>query len=151
MATPFEDIIDMAMGNMKDYKLDAIYKTDPDLFEDIMTQHVIRGSIQFESCMQSLDFDLSAKQFNSTLTMSEIVILSDLAILDWYTYELNDVLEFKEPLRDSDFNRYSTGQNIRPRQEEIDNKRRRIKQNITNYLFNEDNILSAFQEGMGYV
>ena len=45
-----------------------------------------------------------------------------------YTDQINDVLEFKEPLRDVDFNRFATGQNLKPRQAYLEELRRKAKQ-----------------------
>ena len=53
----------------------------------------------------------------------------------WYTDQINDVLEFKEPLSDVDFKRLATGQNLKPRQAYLQELRRKVKQDATNYQF----------------
>ena len=43
--------------------------------------------------------------------------------------------QFKEPLRDVDFNRFATGQNLKLRQSYLEELRRKVKQDATNYQF----------------
>ena len=60
------------------------------------------------------------------------------------TIEINDVLEFKEPLSDVDFKRLATGQNLKPRQNYLAELRRKVKQDATNYQFMHINQLPYF-------
>ena len=62
----------------------------------------------------------------------------------WYTDQLQDVLEFKEPLRDVDFNRFATGQNLKLRQSYLEELRRKAKQDATNYQFLHINDIPYF-------
>ena len=66
----------------------------------------------------------------------------------WYTDQLQDVLEFKEPLRDVDFNKFASGQNLKPRQAYLEELRRKAKQDATNYQFQHLASLPYFKEGL---
>lgn len=135
MATSFDKIIDQALITIRDYSLDDIYENDPPLFYQIFTGYIIRGLPKFETCMKPLTYDLQAQEFSSDFDLFEINIIANWAVISWYEDNLQDVLEFKEPLRDVDFNKYSTGQNLRPRQEYLTRLRNVTKQDTTNYLF----------------
>jgi len=133
MGTPFSDIIDMAMTGIRDYKLDSVYENDPETFEKILIGWLLKSIPKFTGCLQSLAYDTTTQTFSSTLVSKEIDILADLTQITWYIAELQDVLEFKETLRDSDFNRYSTGQNLKPRQNYIEAMREKYNQDVADY------------------
>lgn len=139
MGTPLNIIIDRAMITINDYKLDDVYKTDPNTFTTILEGYMVRGLSKFDACLKPLDYNLDTHEFNVDLDMYEIDIIASWTVIEWYEGELQDVLEFKEPLRDVDFNKYSTGQNLRPRQDYIKELRIKVKQDASNYqLMNID-------------
>ena len=136
MATSFDSVIDMALVIIRDYKLDALYESDANAFKTLLEGYMLKGLPKFEvSCMKSLTYNTETKTFDEDLTNVEIDILSDWTVIMWYTDQLNDVLEFREPLRDVDFNRFATGQNLKPRQAYLEELRRKAKQDATNYQF----------------
>ena len=83
----------------------------------------------------SLAYNLETRTFERELSDVEIDIISDWTVIMWYTDQINDVLEFKEPLSDVDFKRLATGQNLKPRQAYLQELRRKAKQDATNYQF----------------
>ncbi len=136
MATSLDSVIDMALITMRDYKLDALYESDEEAFKTVLEGYMLKGLPKFEvSCMKSITYNTDTKEFDEDLTSIEIDIISDWTVIMWYTDQINDVLEFKEPLRDVDFNRLATGQNLKPRQAYLEELRRKAKQDATNYQF----------------
>lgn len=145
MATSFDSVIDMALIIIRDYKLDSLYQNSPEDFNLVLQGYMLKGLPKFEvSAMKSLDYNLETKTFNEDLSNIEIDIISDWTVIMWYTDQLQDVLEFKEPLRDVDFNRFATGQNLKPRQAYLEELRRKVKQDTTNYQFQYINDLPYF-------
>ena len=145
MATSFDSVIDMALIIIRDYKLDSLYQNSPEDFNLVLQGYMLKGLPKFEvSAMKSLDYDLETKTFNEDLSSIEIDIISDWTVIMWYTDQLQDVLEFKEPLRDVDFNRFATGQNLKPRQAYLEELRRKVKQDTTSYQFQYINDLPYF-------
>lgn len=134
MATDFDTVLDTMMVTIRDYKLDNLYDTEPTLFYQILENYMIRGIPKFKECLKSLEYDKSSRTFLSELDMYEVDVVADWGVIEWYTAELQDVLEFKEALNDSDFKRYSTGQNLRPRQDYLNGLREKVKQDSTEYL-----------------
>lgn len=143
MATSFDSVIDMALVIIRDYKLDALYDTDA--FNLILQGYMLKALPKFEvSCVKSLAYDLENRTFIEELDSIEIDIISDWTVIMWYTDQLQDVLEFKEPLRDVDFNRFATGQNLKLRQSYLEELRRKAKQDATNYQFLHINDIPYF-------
>lgn len=136
MATSFDSVIDMALIIIRDYKLDALYETDVEDFNLVLQGYMLKGLPKFEvSSIKPLSYDLETRTFDEDLDTIEIDIISDWTVIMWYTDQLQDVLEFKEPLRDVDFNRFATGQNLKLRQSYLEELRRKVKQDATNYQF----------------
>ena len=145
MATSFDSVIDMALIIIRDYKLDALYETDATSFKQVLQGYMLKGLPKFEvSSIKSLEYNLANREFVEDLDDVEIDIISDWTVIMWYTDQLQDVLEFKEPLRDVDFNRFATGQNLKPRQAYLEELRRKVKQDTTNYQFQYINDLPYF-------
>lgn len=136
MATSFDSVIDMALIIIRDYKLDALYQEDAGSFNLVLQGYMLKGLPKFEvSCVDSLAYNLETRTFERELSDVEIDIISDWTVIMWYTDQISDVLEFKEPLSDVDFKRLATGQNLKPRQAYLQELRRKAKQDATNYQF----------------
>lgn len=145
MATSFDSVIDMALIIIRDYKLDQLYESDAESFNLILQGYMLKALPKFAvSCVKSLAYDLDNKTFIEELDDIEIDIISDWIVIMWYTDQLQDVLEFKEPLRDVDFNRFATGQNLKLRQSYLEELRRKAKQDATNYQFLHINNIPYF-------
>ena len=106
---------------------------------------MLKGLPKFEvSSIKSLEYNLTNREFVEDLDDIEIDIISDWTVIMWYTDQIQDVLEFKEPLSDVDFKRLATGQNLKPRQAYLQELRRKAKQDATNYQFMHMNELPYF-------
>lgn len=145
MATSFDSVIDMALIIIRDYKLDALYDSDENSFKQVLQGYMLKGLPKFEvSSIKSLEYNLTNREFIEDLDDIEIDIISDWTVIMWYTDQIQDVLEFKEPLSDVDFKRLATGQNLKPRQAYLQELRRKAKQDATNYQFMHMNELPYF-------
>ena len=145
MATSFDSVIDMALIIIRDYKLDALYDSDENSFKQVLQGYMLKGLPKFEvSSIKSLEYNLTNREFVEDLDDIEIDIISDWTVIMWYTDQIQDVLEFKEPLSDVDFKRLATGQNLKPRLAYLQELRRKAKQDATNYQFMHMNELPYF-------
>lgn len=99
MATSFDSIIDVAMITIRDYKLQATYKDDIETFRTILSGYIVRGVPKFQACLKPLTYQLSTQEFDADFDIYEIDILASWTVISWYEDQLQDVLEFKEPLR----------------------------------------------------
>lgn len=110
MTTPFSDVFDQFLSKITDSQLLSIPQVD---LEGIMTNYLKSSITRFRKCKQNLnDYDLVLQQFNITLTIDEIEILSN-----WMTYEyLNqNVLRIellKQSLSSKDYAQYSQANHL---------------------------------------
>lgn len=132
MATPFEDVIDLALVRIQDYKLNKLYQT-PILWQDYLNGFLINAISEFRNCKQSLEYDLVALTFNSNLTNYEIAILASWFVYYWFEREVNNVEQFNEHLTDTDFKHYSEAQNLKEKSLYKDKSREIAMQKMEDY------------------
>lgn len=148
MATTFNDIIDMALITIKDYKLDELYSTSQANFETITEGFLLRGLPKFNTCRQSLDYDLNTKSFVSTFTPLEISILSDLWVEEWFEYQVNNVTQFNGKMTTNDFKHYSEAENLKQKSEYLDKLREKRSQEMTNYDYGDGSMWTNWANGI---
>lgn len=135
--TNYSEIFELFLAGIKDYQIDQLYKVSSTSAEAYMKPFLIKGLINFNKCKQDLENrNDSTKLFNTTLTTEEKVILSNLMIIEWLTKEVNDILQMKLHLQDSDFKTYSEAQNLKEKRELLNNTREVIDKQITQYGYN---------------
>ena len=83
MSTSFDQVIDLALVTVDDYKLVKLYNQSQEGFQKWCDGFLLSAIPNFFQCRQSLDYDLSTRQFVSELTNVEISILADLWIIEW--------------------------------------------------------------------
>lgn len=131
MATSYNDIIDLALISIQDYKLDKLYKISEDSFRMYMTGFLIRAIPNFDNSKP----DLSKKDdetgfFEADLNMYEEDILADWTVIKWLDKEINDVRQITGMLQNkNEAHRYSEANlmkekvNMREvKREEVDRK-----------------------------
>ncbi len=137
MGTPFSDVFDMFLTNVKDYKIDELYEissTPGSHFFNYLEGFLFRALPNFTNCIKNLDdIDDVTKSFNEELTSLEKNILSDLMAYEWFLREVNDVTQFNLTLTDTDFKHFSEAQNLREKQEKADRMREMYEQKMTVY------------------
>ena len=107
MPTSFDQVIDLALVTVDDYKLVKLYNQSQQGFQKWCDGFLLSAIPNFFQCRQSLDYDLTARQFVSELTNTEISILADLWIIEWVNnissliqkYILQNLLNCWETLR----------------------------------------------------
>ena len=133
MSTSFEEVIDMALLTIKDYKLDEIYTENNTAFSAITEGFLLRGLPQFYNCKTDLSYDLTNKTFNNTLKPLEISILADLWIEQWLRNQINNVSQLQNKMSPTDFKHYSEAENLKQKSEYLDKIREKYKQEMLEY------------------
>lgn len=133
MATTFDEVIDMALTNIQDYKLNKLYKDNKDNFKTITQSFLIKGLPNFTNCKTSLTYDLEKKTFTNTLSPQEISILSDLWIFEWFAWHIQNVTQFENKMTPSDFKHYSESANLKEKSEYLDRLREKHNQKMVDY------------------
>lgn len=139
MGTNYSEVYEMFLSSIKDYKIDRLFRKieGTELAEAYMKPFLIKGLINFKKCKKDLeDRDDTTQVFNETLSTEEKVILSNLMLIEWLTKEVNDILQMKLHLQDSDFKTFSSAQNLREKSVHLNNTREVVDKQITQYGYN---------------
>ena len=142
MPTSFDEIIDLALTLIDDYKLRKLYNQSEAKFLMFCDSLLLAAVPNFFRCNQSLDYNTATRQFNNQLTSLEISILADLWILEWFKKETQDSRKINALLQSSgSFKSHSAAQNLKEKTTYLDGLREKVSQKMTNYqLQNIDNI-----------
>ena len=142
MPTSFDEIIDLALTLIDDYKLRKLYNQSEAKFLMFCDSLLLAAIPNFFRCNQSLDYNTTTRQFNNQLTSLEISILADLWILEWFKKETQDSRKINALLQSSgSFKSHSAAQNLKEKSTYLDGLREKVEQKMTNYqLQNIDNI-----------
>jgi hypothetical protein len=141
MSTPYSDIFELFLAGMQDYKIDRLYQSaTPSLAEDYMKPFLIRGLVNFEKCTKDLsDRNDTTMIFNIVLNDKEKVILSNLMIVEWLRKEVNDILQMKLFLNDTDFKIHSAANNLKEKREHLNSLREEVDKQMTSYSYGNIN------------
>lgn len=140
MTTPYSDIYDLFLQQIKDWKLDALYTADPMDFEVYLEGFLVLSLPSFlEHCDQDLTRDDSTRIFTETLTDENKVILSMKMTEQWLMKEVQDIRQMNLHVTDKDFKTFSEAQNLREKSNYLITIRERISQAVTEYSwYNND-------------
>lgn len=142
MPTSFDEIIDLALVLINDNALLNLYNQSDKKFIMQCDSWLISAIPNFVRCNQSLEYDISTRQFTNTLTNMEISILADLWILEWMKRQTQDSTKINALLQSSgSFKSHSAAQNLKEKSSYLDGLREKVSQKMTDYqLQNIDNI-----------
>jgi hypothetical protein len=136
MATKFDKIYDLALTEIRDYKIDKIYSMSPLDFESYMRGFLNRAIPKFTNCQKDLsDINEINQEFNGDLTLVEQNILANWVIVSWLSREINDVSQINLSMNDGDFKRYAEGQNLKEKTEHHNKLREMVNQDMLDYGF----------------
>ena len=99
MATSFDTIEDMGLGQIDDYTLKNLYNTDFNKFQKFCDGLLIAAIPYFKDCRQDLSYDATAREFVSDLTNEEIAILSDFWMIQWFGRKVNNSAQFQAKMQ----------------------------------------------------
>lgn len=132
--TTFDEIYDLALVSFRDYKLNKLYNLDEEDFKNILQGYLYKAIPKFNNCLNDLeDFETTTNTFNSVLTLTEKVILSDYMVIEWMTPQILDITQMELHLNDTDFKLYSEQQNLKGKIEVQNILIQRIEKETTRY------------------
>lgn len=138
MGTSFDDIIDLALISIRDYKLDKLYNLSKDAFIKYCDGFLIQAIPNFTQCKQSLDYDINTREFLNDLTILEKNILADFWVIEWFKKETQDSIQLANKLQvSSAFTTHSPAQNLKEKSEYLDRLREKVYQKITDYWLSD--------------
>lgn len=133
MATSFDMIKDSALIIIRDYKLDKLYQTNQEKFQEYTDGILIKAIPKFIDCVHPLDYNLANREFIGDLTIHEQSILADWFVYVWLETQINDVTQFQLHLTNTDFKHYAEANNLQQKSEYLDRIREKIKQDAVDY------------------
>lgn len=113
--TSYDDIIDLALVSIEDYRLNKLSVNSPQDFKTVLDGFMIKGLSSFDNCTKDLaDRDDIKRQFNFILSDIEKDILADYTIIAWLDKEINDTGQITGMLQNKhEATRYSEANNLK--------------------------------------
>ena len=134
MPTPFDNVEDLALIAIRDYKIDKLYNYSIEQFQQYLDGFLLTAIPNFRNCRQSLDYDIEQRQFNADLSSMEQSILADLWVIEWFNKETNDATQIQNKLQvASAFTSHSASQNLKEKSTYLDKLREGVDVKITQY------------------
>lgn len=134
MPTSFNQVIDLALVTVDDYKLVKLYNQNQQGFQQWCDGFLLSAIPNFFQCRQSLEYDTTTRQFVSDLTSTEISILADLWIIEWFDRETQNSAKINALLQTSgSFKTHAASQNLKEKSAYLDGLREKVYQKITDY------------------
>ena len=137
MATPYSEVFDLFLASIQDYRINRLYEKSVEDMENYLIPFLIKAITNFRKCKTDLeDRDDENRIFNQTLSTDEKVILSNLMMVEWLTKEVNDILQMRLYLQDTDFKTYSQANNLREKRELLITMKEIVDKQIVQYSYN---------------
>ena len=137
MATPYSEVFDLFLASIQDYRINRLYEQSVEEMENYLIPFLIKAITNFKKCKTDLeDRDDENRIFNQTLSTDEKVILSNLMMVEWLTKEVNDILQMRLYLQDTDFKTYSQANNLREKRELLTTMKEMVDKQIVQYSYN---------------
>ena len=133
MATSFDEIIDLGLSTIQDYKLNNLYQDNPESFQIITSTWLTTALAEFTLCKTPLTYNLESRTFNNDLSSLEVSILADLWVYEWFTFHINKVTQFENSMTPSDYSHHSKAENLKQKSEFLDKIRERFSQKMQEY------------------
>lgn len=131
--TTFEDIYKLFLYSFQDYELKRLFAMDADVGEDLLQTFLYRAIPLFKNCQKDIfDVDEVNKCFNCQLDIQEKGILSNLMVLKWMDFIVNDTTQWGG-LQDTDFKRESAANNLKEKKNYVDEWREKVEQEMVDY------------------
>ena len=107
--TSYDDIIDLALLSIQDYRLNKLAIDDPAQFKLVLEGFMVRAIPHFDNRMKDLsDRDDEARVFNVSLTDEEKSIIADWTVIMWLDKEIADTRQITAMLQNNkEAHRYS--------------------------------------------
>ena len=113
--TPYDDILDLALVSIEDYRLNKVAVDSPVDFKLILEGFMVRGLSNFDNCKKDLsDRNDELHRFNIKLDDVEKSIIADWTVITWLDKEINDTRQITSMLQNrNEAHRYSEANNLK--------------------------------------
>lgn len=132
--TKFEEIYHLFLNSIQDYTIRHLFVNNLEVAQDMMQTFLVRSVPKFYNCVKKIkDYSLENNEFNCELDSEEKNILSELMVISWMDWVINDITQMSLNLNDTDFRHFSEESNLKQKSEYTDRLREKANQDIVNY------------------
>lgn len=143
MATSFDDIEDLALIEIQDYRIDGL-SNDIEAFHTYLDGFVVKAVPHFTNCLQSLSYDLDSREFDKDLSNTEQEILACYVVEMWLKQVTQDITQMNLHMTNKEFKVYSEAENLKQKSEHLDRTREKVKQLSVEYQLQNIGQISYF-------
>lgn len=135
MATTFDEIYDLALVSIVDYKLNKLYTQSEEDFKNYLKGLMLKHLSDFKNCEHDLNTvtDIDNDTFTVTLNLQEKNIISSMLVLSWWEKETYDATKITSYFSGGDMKRLSEANNLKEKRTTIDEIREKISQQMVDY------------------
>ena len=134
--TSFDDVIDLALVTVNDYRLSKLATQGIVEFNTYVDGLLISAIPLFPECKQDLSYNLDERTFDSDLTNLEKSILANLWIIQWYARDNQTYALYRQHLQAaSSFKNHSESQNLKENSIYLDKLREELDRQKVAYQF----------------
>jgi hypothetical protein len=133
--TTLNEIYDLFMQTVTDYRLNALFQTSQTDFENYLQSWLQFSIVDFSVCDQSLDYDEYTLEFPEKLSRDNKVILATLMTKYWMQKNVNDITQMNLHITDKDFKTASEAQNLREKMAALNVMKEQCSQLLQDYSF----------------
>jgi len=111
--TSFDKIYKLFLGSIQDYKIKKLFQEDIPTADDMLETYLVKSISKFYNCIKDIyNIDLDNKTFNVELDIDEINIITDLMVISWMNWSINNITQMEITLDDNDYKHYSEERNL---------------------------------------
>ena len=137
MATTIDEIADLFLSGVQDYKITTIFTTSgSDAVNTYVEPWLLKSIGDFTGCDQDLTYSTVTQSFSVDLTQKNKNMLSHMMEKYWLKKEIQNVLQMNLFIQDKDFKTHSAAQNLKEKVELLKVVEENISQRLVDYSLN---------------
>lgn len=145
--TSFSQIYRLALNEISnDYRITEMFENNPTIAQDLLESWLFKGVALFQEFTEiSLEesYDSTNATFTVDLSFNVIKILSQMVVMFWMEWNINNIVQMNLSLQDADYKRYSEERNLTGKVDYMNKYREIIYQDMTQMCLNQ-----AFRTGL---
>lgn len=143
MGTSFDQVEDLALIIVDDYKILKLYNKNEEQFKKYCDGFLISAIPNFTACRTSLSYNLEEREFDYILTNLEVSILADLWVMAWLTREVQNSTQIQLKLQTTgSFKNHSSAQNLKEKASYLGELREKVNKRIITYELQAPNMVN---------
>lgn len=136
--TPYDKIYSRFLRKITDFRMSELFQTTPSVADDRLLGWMESAIVKFQRSKIDLsNRDDTLSQFNNTVPDYEQEIICLLMLVEWFYPEVNDILDMKRVLSDTDFRLHAADRHLSAKQSLLSRFQEDTSYMITNYTYDK--------------